>query len=66
VRDTLVLEYVPYDPAASAGVTGAPERYSFGLGAGWYEWERSGVLDWFNRLGGPATLMTREVWCVAP
>jgi hypothetical protein len=66
VRDTLVLEYVPYDPAASAGVTGAPERYSFGLGAGWYEWERSGVLDWFNRLGGPATPMTRDVWCATP
>lgn len=65
-RDTLVLEYEPYDPAAASGVTGAPERYYFGLGAGWYEWERSGFLDWFNRLGGPATPMAREVWCAAP
>jgi hypothetical protein len=38
----------------------------FGLGAGWYEWERSGVPDLFNRLGGPATLMARSVWCDAP
>jgi hypothetical protein len=28
--------------------------------------ERAGFLDLFNRLGGPATLMAREVWCAAP
>src|SRR3954462_12921825 len=36
-RATLVLESQPYDPAGAAG---APEHYYFGLGAGWYEWER--------------------------
>jgi hypothetical protein len=66
MRDTLVLQYEPYDPAAPSAMTGAPEQYYFGLGAGWYEWERSGFLDFFNRLGGPATLMAREVWCAAP
>jgi hypothetical protein len=62
-RDTLVLEYEPYDPA---GTTGAAERYYVGLGAGWYEWERSGFHDFFNRLGGLNTPMAREVWCAAP
>jgi hypothetical protein len=66
LRDTLVLEYTPYDPAAQSGTTGAVEHFYLGLGAGWYEWERSGVLDFFNRLGGPATPMAREVWCAAP
>jgi hypothetical protein len=66
MRDSLVLEYVPYDPTAAGGATGEPERFSFGLGAGWYEWERAGVPDWFNRLGGPSTPMAREVWCAAP
>ena len=63
LRDTLVLEYEPYDPA---GATGAAEHYYLGLGAGWYEWERSGFHDFFNRLGGPNTPMAREVWCAAP
>ena len=47
LRDTLVLEYQPYDPAGAAG---AAEHYYLALGAGWYEWERSGFLDFFNRL----------------
>jgi hypothetical protein len=62
-RDTLVLEYQPYDPAGAAG---AAEHYYFGLGAGWYEWERSGVHDFFNRIGGPDTPLARETWCQAP
>jgi hypothetical protein len=62
-RDTLVLEYQPYDPA---GTTGAAERYYFGIAAGWYEWERSGFHDFFNRFGGPNTPMARDVWCPAP
>ena len=45
VRDTLVLEYQQYDPA----------------GAGWYEWERSGFHDMFNRLGGPARTPMRDL-----
>jgi len=62
-RDTLVLEYQPYDPAGAAG---APEHYYFALGAGWYEWERSGFHDFFNRIGGFNTQMDRSVWCQAP
>ena len=62
-RATLVLEYQPYDPAGTAG---AAERYYFGLGAGWYEWERSGFHDLFNRVGGFNTPMNRDVWCAAP
>ena len=62
-RDTLVLEYQPYDPVGAAG---AAEHYYLGLGAGWYEWERSGVEVFFNRMGGPDTQMTRSVWCAAP
>jgi hypothetical protein len=59
-RDTLVLEYQPYDPVGAAG---AAERFYFGRGAGWYEWTRSGFQDLFNRLGGPSTAMDRTVWC---
>jgi hypothetical protein len=60
-RDTLLFDYQPYDPAAS--VPGARERYYFGLGAGWYEWERSGFFDFFNRVGGFPVVMNRQVWC---
>ena len=59
-RDTLVLEYQPYD---AAGTAGAAEHFYFGRGAGWYEWDRSGFRDFFNRFGGPATAMDRSVWC---
>jgi hypothetical protein len=62
-RDTLVLEYQPYDPLGGAG---AAEHYYLGLGAGWYEWERSGFHDFFNRPGGPSTPMDRSVWCKGP
>jgi hypothetical protein len=59
-RDTLVLEYQPYDPI---GAIGAAEHYYLGLGAGWYEWERSGFRDFFNRTGGFNVAMDRTVWC---
>ena len=61
VRDTLLFEYEPYDPAAPLRVT--PERFYFGHGAGWYRWQRVGAVDLFNRLGGPSTQMDRSVWC---
>jgi hypothetical protein len=56
-------EYQPYDPAGAAG---APERFYFGLGSGWYEWERAGFRDFFNRVGGFNTAMDRSVWCQGP
>src|SRR5581483_8005894 len=60
VRETLVLEYQPYDPAGAAG---AAEHFYFARNAGWYEWERSGFHDMFNRLGGPARSPLRDVLC---
>jgi hypothetical protein len=62
-RDALVLEYQPYDPGGAAG---AAERYYLALGAGWYEWERSGFVDLFNRVRGFNAPMDRSVWCAAP
>jgi hypothetical protein len=61
-RDTLVIEYQPYD----TGSTGAAEHFYFGMGVGWYEWERSGFHDYFNRHGGPFVTMNRSVWCQGP
>jgi hypothetical protein len=61
VRETLLFDYEPYDPAAAA--PGARERFYFGRGAGWYEWERSGFFDYFNRVGGFPVVMNRQVWC---
>jgi hypothetical protein len=60
VRDTIVLEYQPYDPA---GNTGAAERFYFGRDVGWYEWERSGYECLFNRIGGPDVTPRRELIC---
>jgi hypothetical protein len=52
VREVLVLEYEPYDPAHVAN--GAAERFYFARGAGWFQWTRvDGVRVVFNRLGGP-------------
>ena len=59
-RDTLVLEYQPYDPIGAAG---AAEHFYFARGAGWYEWERSGFRDLFNRIGGPVRIPMRELEC---
>jgi hypothetical protein len=60
IRDTLVLEYQPYDPNGAAG---APEFFYFARGAGWYEWDRGNVRDLFNRLGGPARSPARDIVC---
>jgi len=59
-RDTLVLPYQPYDPV---GETGAAEHFYFGRGVGWYEWERSGFKDMFNRIGGPTREPRRDLIC---
>ena len=64
IRDALVFEYEPYDPAAAS--PGASERYTIAFGAGWWRWERSGFVDLFNRVGGPRVQMNRSVWCAAP
>ena len=60
VRDTLVLEYAPYDPAN--GRTN-PERFYFGKGAGWYRWERGAAVIQFVRVSGLSVGMNRDVWC---
>jgi len=62
VRDVLVLEYQPYDPAGSAG---AAEQFYFARGAGWYEWDRAPAHIVFNRVGGPGVLPRRDVICAA-
>jgi len=59
-RDTLVLEYQPYDPAGAAG---AAEHFYFGRGAGWYEWERSGRRILFNSVGGRSRTPQRDLIC---
>ncbi len=60
IRDTLVLEYEPYDP--SNGQSGGRERFYFARGAGWFLWTRSdGARVTFNRRGGPAQQPTG--WC---
>ena len=61
VRAALVLEYQAYDPESPR--PGATERFYLGLAAGWYRWERSGFVDLFDRIGGPAVAMNRSVWC---
>ena len=52
VRDALMFDYEPYDPAAAS--PGASERFTIALGAGWFRWERGRFVDLFERLGGPA------------
>src|SRR5439155_5250511 len=44
-RDTLVLEYAPYDPASGRSIA---ERFYFARGAGWYEWQRQDADKIFN------------------
>ncbi|HKB14298.1 MAG TPA: hypothetical protein VKD69_26715 [Vicinamibacterales bacterium] len=61
VRETLVFEYEPYDPASPRA--GNVERFFFARDAGWCRWQRDGFVDLFNRIGGPATQMNRSVWC---
>jgi hypothetical protein len=60
VRDTIVLEYTPYDPNGGRAVT---ERFRFARGAGWYRWQRDGIDLQFNQRGGPDVPMNRSVWC---
>jgi len=59
-RDTLVLEYQPYDPAGSAGEA---EYFYFARGAGWFEWDRGATRDRFNVVGGPARSPARDIVC---
>jgi len=62
VRDTLVLEYAPYDPGSGRS---NPEVFYFARGAGWYEWKREDADRIFNRRGGPVVDLNRAVWCSA-
>jgi hypothetical protein len=61
IRDALVFEYEPYDPAGPS--SGQRERFTMGLGAGWFRWERAGFVDLFNRVGGPAVQPNASVRC---
>ena len=63
-RDTLILEYEPYDPAIPTQ-SGHTERYYFGRGAGWYLWSAARAQVFFDQPGGPATPMDRSVWCTS-
>jgi hypothetical protein len=60
VRDTLVLEYAPEDPAGGPTVA---EDFYFGRGAGWYEWSRGTDRRTFNQIAGPAVPVLRDVVC---
>jgi hypothetical protein len=60
VRDTIVLEYAPEDPA---GGPTAPERFYFAYHAGWYEWQRGDARSIFNRIGGPPRPVARDIAC---
>ncbi len=60
MRDVLVLEYAPQDPA---GGPPAPELFFFARGAGWFAWERGGVRIQFNRIGGPRPSLARNIAC---
>jgi hypothetical protein len=60
IRDTLVLEYTPYDPETGQS---NPERFYFGKGAGWYRWERGASVSQFARVAGFAVAINRDVWC---
>lgn len=60
IRDTLVLEYAPYDPASGRS---NPERFYFGKGAGWYRWQRDAAESQFVSVRGPLVGMSRDVWC---
>jgi hypothetical protein len=63
IRDTVVLEYAPYDAVSGRSI---PEHFYFARGAGWYEWRRDNTDLFFNRRGGPLVPMNRSVWCGAP
>ena len=59
VRDVLVLDYAPYAPGEAP--KGAPERFYFARGAGWFAWTSDRGVARFDRFGGPA--MTRTAAC---
>jgi hypothetical protein len=63
IRDVLVLEYEPYNPA---GGTTFPEWFYFAKGAGWYRWERGTTDLVFNRRGGPIIPIALQVRCATP
>lgn len=60
VRDVLMLEYAPEDPAGGPTAT---ELFFFAKSAGWYAWERGGVRVVFNRIGGPRPPIARDIAC---
>lgn len=60
VRDTIVLEYAPEDPA---GGPTASEHFYFAYHAGWYEWQRGNARSVFNRIGGPLRPVARDIVC---
>jgi hypothetical protein len=60
VRDTLVLEYAPEDPAGGPTVA---EHFYFARGAGWYEWRRGDARRAFNRLSSPPFSIVRDATC---
>jgi hypothetical protein len=60
IRDNIVLEYAPYDPATGST---HPERFYFARGAGWYRWQRGDAESLFLRTTGTGVAMNRDVWC---
>jgi len=60
IRDNIVLEYAPYDPATGST---HPERFYFAKGAGWYRWQRADAESLFLRTAGASVAMNRDVWC---
>jgi hypothetical protein len=66
VREVLVLEYEPYDPAWSAtasraGRTTHPEVFEFARGAGWFAWSSDRGQAIFDQVGGP--VVARSAAC---
>lgn len=60
VRDTIVLEYSPYDPVSGSS---HPERFYLAKGAGWYRWERAGAESHFLQVSRLPIPMVRDVLC---
>src|SRR5262245_2302816 len=60
VRDTLVLEYAPEDPAGGPTL---PEHFYFGRSAGWYEWTRADTRIRFNRFSTFPVPVVRDIVC---
>lgn len=60
IRDTVVLEYAPYDPASGRS---NPERFYFARGAGWYRWSNGASDLRFDRPFARSIGLDRSVWC---